>query len=240
MARTTTRLLAAALALLLTGGGATASAETTAPTAPPPVPTTAAAPSAVPATTATTTTTTVAAPPPAVTTPAAAPAAGVASATTAVSRVSPHRTRARPRPVAHASASGAVTIRDFSFGPAAITVTAGETVTWINNGPTDHTATGSGFDTGTLKQGQSASHTFSAAGTFSYHCTLHPFMKGTVTVVASAAANTAGGGTSGTTASPATSGPSLPRTGASPLPLAAIGAAALLLGLALRRRVRPR
>ena len=142
--------------------------------------------------------------------------------------------------------SGSVAIRDFSFGPAAITVNAGETVTWVNAGPTDHTATGSGFDTGTLKKGQSASHTFAAAGTFSYHCTLHPFMKGTVTVVASPASSTgAGGGTGattngGTTSTAAPTGPSLPRTGGDPLPLAVLGAAIVLLGLVLRRRTRTR
>ncbi|HYV14748.1 MAG TPA: cupredoxin family copper-binding protein [Conexibacter sp.] len=245
MARATTRLLAAPLALLLVGGVATARAETTTVPAapPPPVTTTAAAPPTAPAPPPTAATT-AAPPPPVATTPVAPPAAGAASATTAVPRVRPHRAHAGRRPVAHAAASGAVTIRDFSFGPATITIDAGETVTWINDGPTDHTATGSGFDTGTLKQGQSASHTFATAGTFSYHCTLHPFMKGTVTVVAPAASTGGSGGTgaatAGATTSAAPTGPSLPRTGGDPAVLAALGAVALLLGCGLRRRSRTR
>jgi plastocyanin len=137
---------------------------------------------------------------------------------------------------AASGSSGAVTIGDFSFGPGAIAVNAGETVTWVNDGPADHTATGSGFDTGTLKQGQSASHTFATAGTFSYHCTLHPFMKGTVTVVAGSATAAPAAGTSAAAPPPA----SLPFTGGHPLPLAALGAAGMLLGLVLRRRTRTR
>ncbi|MGN6189529.1 MAG: cupredoxin domain-containing protein, partial [Conexibacter sp.] len=89
---------------------------------------------------------------------------------------------------ARAAAASGVTIRDFSFGPRAITVHVGDTVTWTNAGPTAHTATadGGGFDTGTLKAGQRGSHTFTTAGTFAYHCSLHPFMRGSVEVVAAA------------------------------------------------------
>jgi plastocyanin len=137
-------------------------------------------------------------------------------------------------PVATA-ASGSVTIRDFSFGPSVITVNAGETVTWVNDGPSAHTATGSGFDTGTLKKGQSASHTFASAGTFSYHCSLHPFMKGTVTVVAAAAPSGSSASTSAPAPAAASPGSALPRTGGHPLALAALGALLLLLGYGLRR-----
>src|SRR4051812_19358496 len=97
-----------------------------------------------------------------------------------------------------AAAAGSVTIKDFSFGPSSITVHVGDTVTWVNNGPTDHTATASNgsFDTGTLKKGQSASHTFSSAGTVSYICSIHPFMKGTVVVAAAGGGGSGGGGSS--------------------------------------------
>jgi len=153
-----------------------------------------------------------------------------------------------------------VTIRDFSFGPSALTIHVGDTITWTNNGPTSHTATGSGFDTGILRAGQSSSHTFTSAGTFSYHCTLHPFMKGTITVVGAAAGG--GGATSGsatgsggagstgsastpatgaaTTATPTTNAQALPNTGLDAWQVAALGALSLLGGLALRRATRPR
>src|SRR2546423_3003395 len=85
----------------------------------------------------------------------------------------------KPKPV-KAAAAGSVTIKDFSFAPKSISINVGETVSWTNTGKQPHTATGSGFDTGTLKQGQSAPHTFNTAGTFNYICTIHPFMKGTV------------------------------------------------------------
>jgi hypothetical protein len=80
-----------------------------------------------------------------------------------------------------------VTIADFSFAPGATTIHTGDTITWTNNGPSPHTATArdGSFNTGILQKGQSGSHTFTQAGTFSYYCTVHPFMHGTVVVLAS-------------------------------------------------------
>ncbi|MBV9310358.1 MAG: cupredoxin family copper-binding protein [Solirubrobacterales bacterium] len=92
-----------------------------------------------------------------------------------------------------------VTISDFQFGPATITIHVGDTVTWSNSGPSPHTATanGGGFDTGTLNRGQSASHTFQQAGTFAYFCKIHPFMHGTVVVTGSGGSGQAAGGGGG-------------------------------------------
>ena len=70
------------------------------------------------------------------------------------------------------------------FSPLTITIDVGGTVTWLNSGQEDHTATGNGFDTGTVGPGASASHTFSTAGTFPYVCALHSDMSGTVQVLA--------------------------------------------------------
>jgi plastocyanin len=174
--------------------------------------------------------------------PAAAVSAHAASTPAAVAS-------AADQPAAHAAAAGSVTIRDFSFGPKAITVHVGDTVTWANAGPTDHTATADdgSFDTGDLKAGQSGSHTFASAGTFAYHCTLHPFMRGTVQVVAAASAPATSGGSTTGTATPAPSGtaqpaagPALPNTGFDALLLAALGALMLLSGLLLRACTRTR
>jgi hypothetical protein len=82
-----------------------------------------------------------------------------------------------------------VTIAGFAYSPNSVTVNVGDTVTWTNNDGVGHTATGSGFDTGTISAGASKSVTFDAAGTFAYHCTIHPSMTGTVVV------RTASGGT---------------------------------------------
>jgi len=82
-------------------------------------------------------------------------------------------------------ATRTVVIQGFSFNPAHITVKRGTRVTWINRDMTKHTATASNgaFDSGILRPGQSYSHTFKTAGrTNKYHCEIHPFMKGSVTV----------------------------------------------------------
>jgi plastocyanin len=162
------------------------------------------------------------------------------------------RDEAKPerKPKAKAAASGSVTIVDFSFTPGTITVNVGDTVTWINNGPTPHSATASNgsFDTGIFPRGQSRSHTFNQAGSFAYFCTPHPNMRGTVVVQA---AQTGGGETSGSGAadSGATGGttgeaaqtdggPALPNSGADAGALLVLGALMLLLGVAVQRRAR--
>jgi plastocyanin len=155
----------------------------------------------------------------------------------------------QPKP--RAAASGTVTIRDFEFAPASVTIDVGDTVTWSNEGPTPHSATAKdgSFDTGLRGKGKSRSHTFDAAGTFSYICTPHPFMKGTVTVRAASSGsdqegsggetggNTEGGSTAGQAAggSEADSGPSLPSTGLDAGGLALLGLLTLALGAGLRR-----
>lgn len=75
-----------------------------------------------------------------------------------------------------------VSIQNFSFNPASITVKAGDTVTWTNNDSTTHTVTGSGFDSGPLASGATFSHKFDTAGSFDYHCSIHKTMTGTVVV----------------------------------------------------------
>jgi plastocyanin len=78
-----------------------------------------------------------------------------------------------------------VDIVDFAFDPATMTIEAGTTVTWVNQGAAPHTATGDNgeFDTGQLDSGQSASITFDTPGTYAYHCEIHPNMTATIVVV---------------------------------------------------------
>ena len=77
-----------------------------------------------------------------------------------------------------------VTITSLKFEPAQLSVSAGATVKWTNQDNVAHTVTSDSgdWDSGSLSQGQSFSHTFTQAGTFAYHCTVHPTMKGTITV----------------------------------------------------------
>lgn len=78
----------------------------------------------------------------------------------------------------------AVTIADMAFSPSSLTVKKGTTVTWTNKDNVVHTVTANdhSFESGNLASGKSFSHAFNAAGTFSYKCTLHPSMTGTITV----------------------------------------------------------
>ncbi|MGB9182729.1 MAG: plastocyanin/azurin family copper-binding protein [Solirubrobacteraceae bacterium] len=92
--------------------------------------------------------------------------------------------------LARAARDPAVGIADFHFTPAPVTIHVGDTVTWTNSGPSGHTATArdGSFDTGLLSRGHSASHRFTAPGTYAYFCSIHPFMHGTVTVLAATTA----------------------------------------------------
>jgi plastocyanin len=70
-----------------------------------------------------------------------------------------------------------------SFSPNPAAVKAGQTVAWRNADSISHTATGTGFDTGTIPGGTtSAPITFTATGNLDYHCTIHPSMVGTLSV----------------------------------------------------------
>jgi plastocyanin len=100
---------------------------------------------------------------------------------------------------ADSSATSAVAIVDYAFNPGAITIQAGDTVQWTDNGtdPKGHTVTGEGFDSGILQTGAVYSFTFPTAGDFSYACSVHPTMKGSVHVLAaSTGSSSAKGGDS--------------------------------------------
>jgi plastocyanin len=86
---------------------------------------------------------------------------------------------------AAAQGAQAVTIKDFTFKPAKITVPAGTTLKFTNEDSTAHTATSteSGvFESGAIQPGKTGSITLNKAGTFTYYCAFHPFMKGTIVV----------------------------------------------------------
>jgi LPXTG-motif cell wall-anchored protein len=162
---------------------------------------------------------------------------------------------ARPA-TAHAANDTSVTISDFKFTPASITIHVGDTVTWTNNGPSAHTATANNgsFNTGVLQKGHSGSHTFTTAGTFTYICQIHPFMHGTVVVLANTTSTTT---TPKTTTTPTTSTPTtttpasttpssstsstagqLPMTGFAATATVLLGVLLAGLGLVIRRKLR--
>jgi len=76
-----------------------------------------------------------------------------------------------------------VTIDNFTFEPAQLTVKVGTTVTWKNRDDIPHTVVSAGkFRSKALDTDDSYSFTFTAAGDYSYFCSLHPHMTGTIKV----------------------------------------------------------
>jgi plastocyanin len=83
-----------------------------------------------------------------------------------------------------AANGAAVKIDNFAFGPQAITVPVGTTVTWTNSDDTPHTAasTAGVFKSKVMDTDEKFSYTFTNAGTYPYYCTIHPKMTGQVVV----------------------------------------------------------
>jgi plastocyanin len=85
-----------------------------------------------------------------------------------------------------ASASGSTTVlvKDFTFDAQNLTVTKGTKVTWKFEDDTAHTVTADkkAFKSPDLKNGKTYSYTFNTAGKYSYFCSIHQYMTGSVTV----------------------------------------------------------
>jgi nitrite reductase (NO-forming) len=98
-----------------------------------------------------------------------------------------------------------VIIQNYAYNPAQITITAGTTVTWVNQDPIGHTVTEGNpespkppsqrlFDSShgtdganviTIPPGGSYSFTFTTPGEYDYYCIPHPYMRGHISVVPS-------------------------------------------------------
>ncbi len=79
----------------------------------------------------------------------------------------------------------AISIKGFAFNSSNLTVKKGTKITWTNSDSAPHTVTsdsGTFLNSATLQLGESYSQTFDQVGTFSYHCAIHPMMKGSITV----------------------------------------------------------
>jgi len=77
-----------------------------------------------------------------------------------------------------------INIKNLEFRPDTLTVSVGTQVTWTNNDSMAHTVSSDNnvFSLGTLTSGQTGSYTFTAPGTYPYHCDIHTSMKGTIIV----------------------------------------------------------
>jgi plastocyanin len=91
------------------------------------------------------------------------------------------RVRASDEP---STANVAIKIDNFVFGPQAITVPVGTTVTWTNSDDIPHTAvsTDDVFKSKVMDTDEKFSYTFTKAGTYSYYCSVHPKMTGQIVV----------------------------------------------------------
>ncbi|HEY8437289.1 MAG TPA: cupredoxin domain-containing protein, partial [Candidatus Limnocylindrales bacterium] len=81
-----------------------------------------------------------------------------------------------------APATGTIRMANRAFSPSSVTIAAGGSVTFANADDRAHTATGRGFDSGVLAPGARSRQTFPSPGTFSFLCSIHPEMRGTVVV----------------------------------------------------------
>lgn len=95
------------------------------------------------------------------------------------------------RPASNSSQSvastGSITIKNMMFTPSQISVQKGGTVTWTNDDNTTHIVIDDlsnvgGPSSGTIQPGSTYSFTFNKTGSFQYHCSIHPSMRGTIVV----------------------------------------------------------
>lgn len=77
-----------------------------------------------------------------------------------------------------------VTISNFAYSPSPVTITAGQSVRFVNTDDVGHTVTADdgSFDSKMLDKGKSWTYKFDKAGTYKYYCAVHPSMHGIVTV----------------------------------------------------------
>ena len=78
-----------------------------------------------------------------------------------------------------------LSISNSTFSSTPVSIHTGDSVTWTNKDTIDHTVTSTDngpLDSGNLSKGQSYTYTFQTPGTYTYHCSYHSFMTGTVTV----------------------------------------------------------
>jgi plastocyanin len=100
-----------------------------------------------------------------------------------------HTFAATPATTSRATMTKTVKVQEshdkYLFSPAKIRVKIGTKVAWKNGTDAAHTVTGTGSWSSynkPLASGKTVSYTFKKAGTYKYHCTIHPNMKGTVVV----------------------------------------------------------
>lgn len=80
------------------------------------------------------------------------------------------------------TAGAMVSIRNFAFDPAELTVKAGTAVVWTNYDAVTHQIKSGTFNSQPLGNGETFRFTFDTPGTYEYSCAIHPSMKGKIIV----------------------------------------------------------
>ena len=82
------------------------------------------------------------------------------------------------------TSSHTIVMQNSNFTPSSVTIKAGDKVIWTNFDGMQHTVVSDSglFDSGLLAKGITFEYTFNGIGTFNYHCSVHPTMKGTIIV----------------------------------------------------------
>jgi len=116
--------------------------------------------------------------------PSPSPSTATVSATTTTATSNASTSIATSSPSPSASAASTVVVQGFSFQPASITIQTGASVTWQNDDPVSHqiVSNTNAFSSPVLNTGGSYTHVFDQAGTYPYHCGIHPYMTGLITV----------------------------------------------------------
>jgi plastocyanin len=119
--------------------------------------------------------------------PQAAPAAALPGVAEALPVAAAPATPASSGAAPTAAATTQITIMNYAFSPANVTIDVGDTVVWTNHDTAPHNVVISDgpvkFTSPTLNTGDTFTYTFTVAGTYDYYCSIHPDMKASVTVV---------------------------------------------------------
>jgi len=75
-----------------------------------------------------------------------------------------------------------ISIINFAFSPANLDINIGDTIVWTNNDGAPHQIIGDSLNSPIMSKGQTFSQTFNKSGAFSYHCSIHPSMKGVINI----------------------------------------------------------
>jgi len=84
-----------------------------------------------------------------------------------------------------AGQTNTISIKNFAFSPSTLNIGVGDTVTWTNEDSASHklaSDSGTEISSNSINNRESYQHKFTTAGTYDYHCSIHPSMKGKIVV----------------------------------------------------------